>query len=605
MAEVRQNGLRKRNHLEQRRRTHDTNEDQSIPSRKLCETDGSISVETLCPIITKPSAPEEPVVVAPEEPVVVAPEEPVVVAPHPIQVVIAGQDNHKFELDTEALEKLLLQEEVRDLNVVVVSVAGAFRKGKSFLLDFMLRYMRNQKTDWWLGGDDDPLTGFNWKGGCERDTTGIHVWSEVFVVEKPDKSKVAVLLVDTQGAFDSQSTIKDCATVFALSTMTSSVQVYNLSQNIQEDDLQHLQLFTEYGRLALEENYLKPFQSLMFLVRDWSYPYDYNYGLKGGKHFLGKRLEVKDSQHEELQSVRKHINSCFSNVDCFLLPHPGLKVATNPKFDGRLKDIEDDFKQALGDLVPLLLAPENLVEKKIGGANVTCKDLVEYFKAYIKIYQGEDLPHPKSMLQATAEANNLTAVAGAKETYSKNMEKVCGGDKPYIAPADLERFHEEIMKRSVRQFLDVKKMGGEEFCSRYQVQLENELKEAFENFNKHNEGKNIFYAARTPATLFVVMFVTYIFSGLTGFIGMNTIAVLANLAMGVSLMMLCVWAYVRYSGEFRDVGVIIDLLAEALWEQVLKPLSEHYLEQNVRQTVLNSIRASLLDTSQNTKLKSQ
>lgn len=34
-----------------------------------------------------------------------------------------------------------------------------------------------------------------------------------------------MLLVDTQGAFDSQSTIKDCATVFALSTMTSSVQV--------------------------------------------------------------------------------------------------------------------------------------------------------------------------------------------------------------------------------------------------------------------------------------------------------------------------------------------------------------------------------------------
>lgn len=31
--------------------------------------------------------------------------------------------------------------------------------------------------------------------------------------------------MDTQGAFDSQSTIKDCATVFALSTMTSSVQV--------------------------------------------------------------------------------------------------------------------------------------------------------------------------------------------------------------------------------------------------------------------------------------------------------------------------------------------------------------------------------------------
>jgi atlastin len=48
--------------------------------------------------------------------------------------------------------------------------------------------------------------------------------------------------MDTQGAFDSESTVRDCATVFALSTMLSSVQIYNLLHNIQEDDLQHLQV---------------------------------------------------------------------------------------------------------------------------------------------------------------------------------------------------------------------------------------------------------------------------------------------------------------------------------------------------------------------------
>ncbi|XP_054456186.1 atlastin-2 [Anoplopoma fimbria] len=525
----------------------------------------------------------------------------------PIQIVLANEEEHSFELDAAALERILLQDHVKDLNVVVVSVAGAFRKGKSFLLDFMLRYMHcqlGQQSQSWMGGDDEPLTGFTWRGGCERETTGIQIWSEVFVVDKPDGSKVAVLLVDTQGAFDSQSTIKDCATVFALSTMTSSVQVYNLSQNIQEDDLQHLQLFTEYGRLAMEEIYLKPFQSLMFLIRDWCYPYEHNYGLEGGNNFLDKRLQVKQNQHEELQNVRKHIHSCFSNIGCFLLPHPGLKVATNPYFDGRLKDIDGDFKRALSQLVPLLLAPDRLVEKEIGGNKVTCRDLLEYFKAYIKIYQGEELPHPKSMLQATAEANNLTAVAGAKDMYGKNMELVCGGDKPYIAPADLERFHEEFREHSVSYFRSVKKMGGDEFCQRYQNQLESELDETYSNFSKHNDGKNIFYTARTPATLFAVMFVTYVLSGVTGFIGLSTLASLANLVMGVALMSLCAWAYVKYSGEFREVGAMIDLVAETLWEQVLKPLSEHYMEDNVRQTVVNSIKASLTEQgSQHAKLK--
>ncbi|XP_026077790.1 atlastin-2-like isoform X1 [Carassius auratus] len=484
-----------------------------------------------------------------------------------LQIVLSDEEQHRFSLDDEALERMLLQERVKDLHAVVLSVAGAFRKGKSFLLDFLLRYMYSQGSDAWLGGDDEPLTGFTWRGGCERETTGIQAWSHVFVVEKPDGSKVAVLLLDTQGVFDSQSTIRDCATLFALSTMISSVQVYNLSQNVQEDDLQHLQLFTEYGRLAMEEIYLKPFQSLMFLIRDWSYPYEHSFGLEGGNEFLEKRLQVKQNQHEELQNVRKHINSCFSKISCFLLPHPGLKVAINPHFDGRLQDIDGEFKRELVNLVPLLLAPENLVEKEISGSKVTCGDLLQYFRAYMKIYQGEELPHPKSMLQATAEANNLAAVAGAKELYTRSMEQVCGGDRPYMSPVDLERSHEELKQSCVRQFCGVKKMGGEEFCRRYQEQLEQEIDEAYASFLKHNHGKNIFFAVRTPATLFAVMVVMYVSSMLTGFLGVSSVAVLCNLLMGLALISLCVWTYVRYSGEFRELGCFIDRLALTLWEQ--------------------------------------
>lgn len=42
-----------------------------------------------------------------------------------------------------------------------------------------------------MGSDDAPLKGFSWRGGCERDTTGILLWSEVFLVDLPSGEKVS------------------------------------------------------------------------------------------------------------------------------------------------------------------------------------------------------------------------------------------------------------------------------------------------------------------------------------------------------------------------------------------------------------------------------
>lgn len=52
------------------------------------------------------------------------------------------------------------------------------------------------------------------------------------------------------------------------------------------------QLFTEYGRLALEDGGRTPFQRLQFVVRDWSFPYEAPYGAEGGQTILQRRLKV-------------------------------------------------------------------------------------------------------------------------------------------------------------------------------------------------------------------------------------------------------------------------------------------------------------------------
>uniref|UniRef100_A0AAG5CQ62 GB1/RHD3-type G domain-containing protein n=1 Tax=Anopheles atroparvus TaxID=41427 RepID=A0AAG5CQ62_ANOAO len=504
----------------------------------------------------------------------------------PVQVVETGED-HSFVLNEDALTEILLQDTIKDRAIVVVSVAGAFRKGKSFLLDFFLRYMyakymHHTSVIDWLGDESEPLSGFSWRGGSERDTTGILMWSDIFLHDRANGEKLAIILMDTQGAFDSQSTVRDCATVFALSTMLSSVQIYNLSQNIQEDDLQHLQLFTEYGRLALADSGKKPFQRLQFLVRDWSFPYEAEYGALGGQVILQRRLEVSDKQHPELQSLRRHITSCFSEIACFLMPHPGLTVAINPSFDGRLSDITDEFKKSLRELVPMLLAPENLIVKEINGQRVKARDLVQYFKSYMAIYKGNELPEPKSMLVATAEANNLTAVAAAKEIYTQLMEDVCGGTKPYLSTAHLDSEHSRIKEKALHQFSSKRKMGGEEFSEKYREKLEQDLDESFVTFRAHNESKNIFKAARTPAVYFAIAIVMYILSGIFGLVGLYTFANFANLIMGVALLTLATWAYIRYSGELGDFGVWLDETANVLWENVMKPVYQSCMEKGIQ-----------------------
>ncbi|XP_006617292.1 atlastin [Apis dorsata] len=504
---------------------------------------------------------------------------------HPVQIVLAHPD-HSFELNEEALSKILLEDDIKDRSVVVVSVAGAFRKGKSFLLDFFLRYMNskynnNNQTDSWLGKEDEPLRGFSWKGGSERDTTGILMWSKVFRGTLPDGENVAVILMDTQGAFDSQSTVKDCATVFALSTMLSSLQIYNLSQNIQEDDLQHLQLFTEYGRLALQNSGRKPFQKLQFLVRDWSYPYEANYGAEGGKEILNRRLEISDKQHPELQSLRKHIKSCFSDISCFLMPHPGLNIATNPHFDGRLAEIQSEFKEQLKILIPMLLAPENLVTKKIDGQIVKARDLLEYFKSYMKIYKGNELPEPKSMLVATAEANNLAAVTEAREFYMRLMEDICGTKKPYLTTQRLEDEHARCRDKAIYKFQNKRKMGGESFSQTYTKKLCQDMDKAFVHFKAQNESKNVFKSTRTAGVYCAIVAIMYFLSSIFGFTGLYLLANICNFIMCICILTLMLLAYIRYSGNYDTIGIAIDEVANVLWNNLIKPVYQQVVEKSV------------------------
>lgn len=72
-----------------------------------------------------------------------------------------------------------------------------------------------------------------------------------------------------------------------------------------------------------------------------------------------------------------------------------------------------------------------------------------------------------------------------------------------------------------------------------------DIDEEYLQFKSHNESKNIFKSARTPAVFVAIAVVCYFVSGLFNFFGVYSVASCISLIMGITLIILILWAYIR------------------------------------------------------------
>lgn len=126
----------------------------------------------------------------------------------------------------------------------------------------------------------------------------------------------------------------------------------------------------------------------------------------------------------------------------------------------------------------------------------------------------------------------------------------------------------------------------------------------FQQFKAHNESKNIFKAAKTPAVFFAIAVLFYIASGVFGLLGVYSMANFCNLLMGLALVTLITWAYIRYSGEMVEFGRRLDEVALLLWEgvslnlikvpksyfcfQFMKPIYQQFVQKSLEQAAISA-----------------
>lgn len=398
----------------------------------------------------------------------------------PVPILIDG----KFYI--ERLHDIFNREDVCDLPACILAVAGPMRTGKSFLLCYLLRYLKEAGCHGWMGGENEPLSGFHHEQSEDGVTKGITIWSEPFIVNTPT-GKVAVYLVDSQGAFDSTSSGGEENFIFALTQQLSSVMVYNVMSRINENDLNNFLVFSSYAKCQELS-----FQKLVFLVRDWNSPLMYNYGSSGGESLCYDKLLANDTQSERSQEIRQYLWNSFDEIKCFLMPDPGTNVREKEGFDGRLADLRDSFKTCLKEFAEQLLSSNNLVIKKMNTREVTSGQLYKHIKEYAEeSYKNMSPFENGTMLQMNVEYRSSNNVKLAHEEFINKMELVKADVQKVIQSKEVMGLFSEIKEDVTSAISDIKTILGNRLNSTTVIQLLSSIAREIDNgiFNLMRRGQ--------------------------------------------------------------------------------------------------------------------
>ena len=130
---------------------------------------------------------------------------------------------------------------------------------------------------------------------------------------------------------------------------------------------------------------------------------------------------------------------------------------------------------------------------------VKSREMVDYFQRYLEIFNGDEIPEPKSIFNTTAEVLNLHAMNEAKDAYMKRMESLrVTATSHVLVDKELVEEHKESLERSIELFSEQSRFGGETFSKYFKEVLERELQEKFNFFRRLNDSKiqNVFHKAK-------------------------------------------------------------------------------------------------------------
>ena len=228
-------------------------------------------------------------------------------------------DKNDFKLNPLALDILRSIEE----QIIVVSIVGKARTGKSYLMNLLLNTNNNNKLN----------KGFKVSSSINSCTRGIWLWNTPR--QKPNSS-AKIIFIDSEGTNSVDLSTKTYdSKIFSLIILLSSLFIYNTNGNIDEQSISELALSTYLSNsIAINSNSYIDKDKLIrdlapkfiWTLRDFSLDKINNETGEeiSSDEYLELCLRNKSSGKNSKQNnlIRENIIKYFKERECITLPRP-------------------------------------------------------------------------------------------------------------------------------------------------------------------------------------------------------------------------------------------------------------------------------------------
>eukprot|EP00762_Andalucia_godoyi_P002813 ANDGO_04520.mRNA.1 Atlastin len=361
-------------------------------------------------------------------------------AEKPVQLIRVSEDDSTFELCDDGvaiLNKLVGRE------IAVVSVAGLYRTGKSFLLNAILNKFGKQ------GFSISPLT-----DACTR---GIWMWGQPLPLQDFGfESSGYVLFLDTEGLASTDSNENKDAYIFALTILLSSVFVYNSMRVIDAQALDSLGMVTHLIRDIHKksvEAMARPSQKkaaakaaassavgtgLPASSRDLMFPSFFwvlrDFDLKLGgtaddylEDALKSKADAKSDSEKERNVIRKTIKEMFQERHVVTMVRPVTEERQLQSLDRvQFEHLRPEFRSQLEYLRETIM--NSMRMKQFGNVRVDGPMFVEFARVFCASISKGETPPVYSVYTSVVERQCRNAAEEIIEEINDGMLNVDGDE---------------------------------------------------------------------------------------------------------------------------------------------------------------------------------